>query len=522
MSDRVVRCILWAIAGLMAASASAQSSEETSTIETPLTNLSHSVTDLIIDPESGDGRVQFAISPQASPLDGRLFLGLEPLGDDAPGLIVVVNDSRAVRIAPSPAAMTAEIELPPHVLSPGTNIITLALEDDETTGWRLDAAHSRLRLAYRIDGALGSLSDVEAALAADIPPPGDIHIEDIGRDVTVEAIVAQGTALRMGRVPAFVATAEAADLRIRYDIGPDNGGAEIRFAHTDVPEIILAGRHQQDLETAARLFASRSLRQADTRFSVADALSAAAIGRENTRLAPRGTTLREFAEARAPFGDGRGAQTAIVITEGDGEQRLGALSIMARTAIAHQTAWIYAWYGDDSNAAPENRHVVFIGAGALSDRNLLLGAPVEFRTALREAATQAGHRSGLRLSSAAYAHGDSHPAGVATVFTDPSNPSRWIAGFTAPQASSFNRASEILSRSAHWGALTGRAALWDEDGVTGYDYSVEGTPTVAQRLGLPDFSMREVAFFLFLLTMLFVLRGVWRSRRVNDKSRGWR
>ena len=522
MSVCVVRWILWAIAGLMAATASAQVPEATSTIETPLANLSQPVTDMVIDPQTGDGTIRFAISPQATPLEGRLFLGLEPLGPDAPGLIVVVNDSRAVRIAPSIEAITAEIELPSHVLSNGTNIVTLALEDDETTGWRLDAAHSRLRISYRINRPLGSLSDVEAALASDIPPPGAIFIEDRSRDVMVESVVAQGVAIRMGRVPAFVGTEQAADILVRYDVSPDNSGAEIRFSDAGKPEIILAGRHQQDLETAARLFASRSLRQADAQFTVMHALSAAAIGREHTRLAPRGDTLRDFTEARAPFGDGRGAQTAVVITEGDGEQRLAALSIMARTAIAHQTAWIYAWYGESSSAAPDNRHIVFIGTGALSDRTFLSGAPVEFRTALREASTPAGHRSGLRLSSAAYAHGSSHPSGVATVFTDPANPTRWMAGFTSPEASSFNRASEILSRSAHWGALTGRAALWDEDGVTGYDYSAEGTPTIAQRLGLPDLSMREIAFFLFLLTMLFVLRGVWRSRRVNDNARGWR
>ena len=64
--------------------------------------------------------------------------------------------------------------------------------------------------------------------------------------------------------------------------------------------------------------------------------------------------------------------------------------------------------------------------------------------------------------------------------------------------------------------------LADEDGVTAYDYSADAPPTISQRLGLPNMSMREVAFVLFLLAMLFVLRGVWRSRRVNDKSRGWR
>lgn len=520
MSVRVVRWVLSAIVGFMAASAAADMPDN-GTFETPLTNLVTAIDELYVDPDSGDAVISFAISPIATPTDGRLFLGLEPLGDDAPGLIVVVNNSRAVRIAPDQGAVTAEIELPGRVLNPGTNIVTLALEDDETTGWRLDGAHSRLRISYTLDRNLESLGDVEAALAADIPQPGSIHVEDRANDVMVEAVATQGIALRMGRVPELVSDPEQAGIRVSYELDADLAGAVIRFSEGDIPGVILAGRHQQDLESAARLFASRSMRQAGTEFAVADALHAAAIGRENTRVESSHATLREFTEARLPFGDGRGAETAVILTEGDGPRRLAGLSIMARTALAHQTAWIYAWYGSDSQAAPENRHVLFVGTGALADRDLLDGAPVEFRTALRQAADHNG-RSGIRLSSAAYASNSIPPSGVATVFTDPQNPSRWIAGFTSTEPAGFNRASEILSRSAHWGALTGRAAIWDEEGVTGYDYSVDGTPTLAQRYGLPDLSMREIAFVLFILTMLFILRGIWRRRRVNDKSRGWR
>ncbi|MEE2527044.1 hypothetical protein V0U79_11755 [Hyphobacterium sp. HN65] len=520
MSVRVVRWVLAAMVGLLAARAAADM-PETAIYETPLTNLVTAIDEIYVDPESGDGLVRFAISPIATPGEGRLILGLEPMGPDAPALIIVVNNSRAVRIPSSQEAVSAEIELPGHVLRRGTNIVTLALEDDETTGWRLDGAHSRLRVSYTMDRELASLGDVEAALAADVPQAGAIFIEDRPNDVMVEAVAAQGIALRMGRVPELVTDPASASIRVTYELDAELSGAEVRFSDNGTPGVILAGRHQQDLESAARLFASRSLRQADTVFTVVDALHAAAIGRENTRVESSQATLREFTEARLPFGDGRGAETAVILTEGDGDRRLAGLSIMARTAIAHETAWIYAWYGSNSHAAPENRHVVFVGTGALADRQLLDGAPVEFRTALRQAADHSGG-SGLRLSSAAYASEGVPPSGVATVFTDPDNPTRWIAGFTSPEPAGFNRASEILSRSAHWGALTGRAAIWDEDGVTGYDYSLEGTPTLAQRYGLPDLSLREIALILFVLTMLFILRGIWRRRRVNDKSRGWR
>ena len=524
MSVRVLR---WAFAiaiAVQAAMAWADTGAARSTYETPLTNLVHEINNLTVDPDSGDGLIQFAISPAVNPQDGHLVLGLAAESANTPALIIVVNNSRAVRVEPSEEPVSVEIELPARVLRTGTNVVTLALEHDEGSGWRVDGAHSRLRVSYTPGAQLASLGHVEAALSADIPPVNTVYIADRPGDIMLEAVIAQGIAMRMGHAPEFTDTPEDADISVGYAIEPELGAGEIRFGSADGDQIVFAGRHNQDLASVVRLFASRSVRQAGDVFTVADALTSAAIGAETTRPRPEGATLREFSLARLPFGDGRGAQTAVVITEADGAGRLAALAIMARTAVAHNTAWIYAWYGSDSDLAPEDRHTVFIGTGALADRNLVSGAPVEFRTALRAAAEQAGQRSGLRLSSAAYAQGEGNAplSGVATVFTDPANPTRWIAGFTSPEPAGFNRASEILSRSAYWTALSGRAALWDENGVTGYDYSVNGTPSLAERYGLPNLSMQEIAFAFFLLTLLFVLRGLWRRRRIHDKSRGWR
>jgi len=521
MTVRVVRWVFAIVVGLSAGMSVADEPESQVIQEVPLSNIHHEIDILEITPETGDGLIQFALAPTIEPRDGRIYLGLTAESANTAALIVVVNNSRAVRIEPSTEPLIAEIELPSHVLSTGTNIISLSLEHDEGDGWRLDGAHSRLRIGYDDERAPASLGEIEALLAADFPTVHKVYIEDRPNDIMLEAVIAQGVAMRMGQAPEFVATAAEADISIGYDIDPDLETAEVRFVGSQL-DIVISGRHQQDLESAARLFASRSIRQADQTFRVTDALIAPAIGTEHTRVQADGATLREFSQARLPFGDGRGAQTAVIITEADGNGRLAAMSIMARTAIAHGTAWIYSWYGSDSRNAPEDRHMVFIGTRAMSDRNLLNGAPAEFRTALRAAAEQSGQRSGLRLSSAAYADESFAPSGVATVFSDPANPSRWIAGFTSPQPAGFNRASEILSRSAYWTALSGRAALWDENGVTGYDYSAQGAPTFAQRFGLPDLSLREIAAIFFLLTLLFVLRGAWRRRRVHDKSRGWK
>jgi len=521
MTVRVLRWVFAIAVGLQAAIAAAEDPVSSSVHEVPLSNIIHQINSLNVTSDTGDGRVQFSLAPTISPLEGRLYLGLTAQSADSAALIVIVNNSRAVRIEPAGEPFTAEIELPQHVLRNGTNIISLALEHDEGAGWVIDGAHSRLRIAYETTRAAASLGEMEALLSSDIPPAGTVFIEDRPNDVMLEAVIAQGVAMRMGRTPEFADLPDAADIRIGYDVDPALAGPEIRFTG-DHLDFVIAGRHQQDLETAARLFASRSIRQANQTFGVADALTAAAIGTEHTRLEPDGTTLREYAQARLPFGDGRGASTAVIITEPDWSERLAALSIMSRTALAHGTAWIYSWYGSDSRNAPGNRNLVFIGTGAMTDRNLLDGAPVEFRTALRAAADQSGQRTGLRLSSAAYADERFRPAGVATVFADQANPTRWIAGFTSPQSGGFIRASEILSRSAHWSALSGRAALWNETGVTGYDYSIAGTPTLAERFGLPDFSLREIAAILFLLTLLFILRGAWYRRRVHDTSRGWK
>ena len=521
MTVRVLRWVFAIFVGLQGAVAFAEEGISRSIREVPLSNLNHEINDLDINADTGDGLLQFVLAPTVTPLDGRIFLGLTPDSARSAALIVIVNNTRAVRIEAADGPITAEIELPGHTLRTGTNIVSLSLENDENDGWRLDGANSRLRVGFETTGQAHSLGDIEAILGSDIPPVNTVYIEDQRNDVMLEAVIAQGVAMRMGRAPEFVQTAGGADIRFGYIVEPTLDGPEIRFSDDDL-DVIIAGRHQQDLETAARLFASRSIRLAEERFTVADALTSAAIGTETTRVRMDGQTLREFSQARLPFGDGRGAQTAVVITEPDGSGRLAAMSIMARTSLAHGTAWIYSWYGSDSGAAPEDRNMVFIGTAALADRNLLSGAPVEFRTALRAAAERAGRRTGLRLSSAAYADEAVSPAGVATVFADPQNPTRWIAGFTSPQAEGFNRASEILSRSAHWSALSGRAALWDANGVTGYDYSVMGTPSLAERFGLPNFSLREIAALLFLLTLLFVLRGAWRRRRVHDKSRGWK
>lgn len=521
MTARVLRWVFAVFVGLQSAMAIAEDGVSSSIHEVPLSNLNNEINELDINADSGDRVLQFALAPTITPLEGRIFLGLTPESSHSAALIVIVNNTRAVRIEAVDGPITAEIELPGHVLRTGTNIVSLSLESDENDGWRLDGANSRLRVGFATTGQADSLGDVEALLASDIPPINTVFIEDRRNDVMLEAVIAQGIAMRMGRAPEFVQTAAGADIRFGFLVDATLTGPEIRFSGAEL-DVVLAGRHQQDLETAARLFASRSIRLADETFTVADALTSAAIGSETTRVEIDGQTLREFSQAHLPFGDGRGAQTAVVITEPDGTGRLAAMSIMARTSLAHGTAWIYAWYGSDSGNAPEDRNMVFIGTAALSDRNLLSGAPVEFRTALRAAVERAGRRTGLRLSSAAYADEAASAAGVATVFADPQNPTRWIAGFTSPQAEGFNRASEILSRSAHWSALSGRAALWDESGVTGYDYSVVGTPSLAERFGLPDFSLREIAALLFLLTLLFVLRGAWRRRRVHDKSRGWK
>lgn len=521
MTVRVARVLLALVVGVLASAANAETNDGHSIQETPLANLNLEVETLTIDPTNTEALIQFAIGPTIAQNGGRLVLNLSPSGERVPALFVVLNGSQAVRIEPSLEPISAEIDLPQSVLQPGTNLVTLALEHDEGGGWRVDGTQSRLRIGYETIASIASLGMAEAAMMADFPRLDRIHIADRPNEIMLEAVLAQGAALRMMRTPEFMPDPANADLRIGFDLDADLQGPEIRFGGEDL-HIVIAGRHLQELETAARLFASRSMRQAGHVFRVSDALSAAPIGTPTTFHTESESALRGFAQARLPFGAGRGAQTAVVVTEADGEARLAALSILSRTALAHQTAWIYAWYGSDSELAPEDRHAMFIGTGALNDRRLSRGAPPEFRAALRAAAEHAGQQNGLRLSSAAYADTDNVAAGVATVFTDPSNPTRWIAGFTSPQAGGFTRASEILSRSDHWSALAGQAAFWDEDSVTAYDYSVNDQVTLADRYGLASLSPREAAFILFMLAGLFILRGIWRRRRIHNKSTGWR
>ncbi|WP_421792282.1 hypothetical protein [Hyphobacterium sp.] len=523
MFVRVSRVLLALILAGWWATAMAETPDDVSVQETPLANLNQPIGNLSIDADAPESTIQFALGPTIEPSGGRLVLNLRPAPRNRSALLVMVNNSRAVRIEPADQPILAEIDLPSSTLQSGTNLVTIVLEDQDQGYWSLDGSESRLRVEYQNAAGLASLGSAEAAMMADFPRLDRIHIEDQPDEIMLESILAQGVALRMNRTPEFVANAADADISIGFELDADLTGPEIRFDSQGPHQILIAGRQRRDLETVARVFASRSIRSGSQVFRVADALNAGVIGRESTQSIPYSSALGSFANAQLPFGEGRGAQASVIVTEPDGEARLAALSIMSRTALAHQTAWIYAWYGTNSFDAPADRHTVFIGTGALTDRAFVRGAPAEFRTALRAAAAQTGQRNSLRLSSAAYAD-DLLPAasGVATAFTDPENPTRWIAGFTSPRPSGFLRASQMLSRSDHWSALNGRAAFWDEGGVTAYDYSVDDDISLAQRYGLPELTPREIAFVLFMLAGLFLLRAIWRRRRIHDKSTGWR
>ena len=103
--------------------------------------------------------------------------------------------------------------------------------------------------------------------------------------------------------------------------------------------------------------------------------------------------------------------------------------------------------------------------------------------------------------------------GVASLFRDQANQSRWIATLTAPDIASFEAAGRSLARSDLWMALEGRAAVWSARGVTALDYAVV-SPTLTERAR--EFALdhtRDAALLLFGAAFLLLLRGFFARRK---------
>ncbi|WP_417479683.1 hypothetical protein [Maricaulis maris] len=490
--------------------------------------------------------IRFSLPPHVDTSEAWLRLAARPASDGTAGLIhVSVNGGEAITIRPQARPIEARFALFSADFRPGQNTLEIAYSTDTpASGWIVDARRSQMRLTLEPVAPIETLEGLEAALASDFAAPRRIAlITDISRErVTLEALVAQGLALRAGQVPLFTSRADEADLVVRIAdndrlaaedraalrSGDRSSGPEIAYRHDGVPHLVITGRNLDEATAAARLMAARSFVGYDRSFIAADAMTATRLGTRQIRDARSVHTeadLRTFADSGLPFSADQGSRTAVQFSTRLDADRHGALSVLARAALISGEAWLYAWYGDADESAPVNHNLLVIGPAstriAAVDRN----APPELRAALRAAERSRGQRGLMRLAAAAYADaadaevGTEVGIGVASLFRDQAQDGRWIATLTAPDQASFEAAGRSLARSNLWSALEGRAAVWSARGVTALDYAIVA-PTLNERV--QEFAVdhtRDAAFVLFGAAILLLIRGFFgRRKRVRVEA----
>lgn len=484
--------------------------------------------------------IRFSLPPHVDTSEAWLRLAARPASDGTTGLIhVSVNGGEAITIRPQARPIEARFALFSADFRPGQNTLEIAYSTDTpSSGWIVDARRSQMRLTLEPVAPIETLEALESALAADFAAPRRIAlVTDISRErVTLEALVAQGLALRAGHVPLFTSHSDEADLVVRIAdndrlaaedraalrSGDRSSGPEIAFRHDGVPHLVITGRNLDEATAAARLMAARSFVGYDRSFIAADAMTATRLGTRQIRDARSVHTeadLRTFADSGLPFSADQGSRTAVQFSTRFDADRHGALSVLARAALISGEAWLYAWYGDADETAPANHNLLVIGPASTQIAAIDRNAPPELRAALRAAERSRGQRGLMRLAAAAYADagdaavGTEVGIGVASLFRDQGNDGRWIATLTAPDQASFEAAGRSLARSNLWTALEGRAAVWSARGVTALDYAIVA-PTMSERV--QEFAVdhtRDAAFILFGAAILLLMRGFFGRRK---------
>lgn len=457
-------------------------------------------------------RIPFTLPPGADPRAVELILSATPRAPGSGGRIeAFVNTARPVTLAPRPEPFEARFALYSDDLRAGDNELVLRFEADGAQGWRILTDRTRLRIDAATPDKPATLSDLEAALAADFAAPRRVRIT--ADDAGAQALIAQGLALRLGVPPLL--TDDPALAQLEVIAAP---GHESAVAMTAPGRLVLSGETGNDVRTAARAFAAHRFETARTALTLAKAETGPPLVHHGP-LHPFKPGLSALAREGAPFADGLGARAAIVISTDTEAERAAALAVLSRAALASGRAWTDAWYGDDADETPHGYDVLALGPLARIKPDLLADAPPELRAAARAAQARAPRRPG-RFGSAAFA---SEPAnlqatGLAGLYE---TGGRTIALITAPDGSDFARAAHRLAHSPLWTDLDGRAALWDGSGVIAFSAApAAASPGVsmADLASLIKTHARLIALIAFMLGALSLLAGL----AVNARSRSAR
>ena len=464
-------------------------------------------------------RIPFTIAAGAEPEAVELILNAAPASEQSNGRIeAFVNRARAVELQPRAKAFEARFALYSDGLRPGENELVLRLTGDVRSGWIIDAVRSRLRVAAAAPHGYAALAQIEQSLRADFAAPRRVHIDAAaaGRDeLAVASLVAPGLALRMQQAPILVQDPGIAELIVRAEVRPGYGAPAIDL--TNLSEMRLAAGQTGSLIAAARLFAARSMEDHLLRFDMAAALQAPRLSSPRPDIGQR-LRLENLAALGAPFGSDQGGRAAVVLAPSENpDDQIASLALVARAALASGSAWLYAWYGDDIEAAPANHDIMLLGPQNALDPRLMASAPAEVRAATSAAANRTPRR---HLGSTAYASDNTQRnariTGVAAIFEQ--SDGRRVALFTAPDGADYARAAERLARSELWSSLEGRAVLWDSSAVTAFGPSAAprfSAEWIAQLVRVHD---EYFALGAFSVAVLLLLIGVGVNRTSRRRT----
>ena len=273
MTARKIAGFIIALALTLAAAAGARG-ETGSRVETrSLAELIGGALEARLDADERRVIIDFTVAEGAEAGAIALRLAASPAAPEAGGRIAVtVNASEPVVLEPRPEAFEARFALYAESVRAGSNRLMITVEGAHADAWILDTDASALAIQLTSpDAPPDTLAALERRLAADFAAPERIFIDAAAAEaerVAVEALTAQGAALRLGRAPVLVGTPGASELIIKAERGD---GPEVRLADGAV---ILSGPNEAALLGAARLFAARRLAGAGARFDVADAIGA--------------------------------------------------------------------------------------------------------------------------------------------------------------------------------------------------------------------------------------------------------
>ncbi|MEO1037906.1 MAG: hypothetical protein AAFX09_00035 [Pseudomonadota bacterium] len=481
-----------------------------------LGDLTDNASNIVLDAEKTILELPFEIAPGAEISTVAFTLVARPVSTASGGrLSVSLNGSRPIVLTPRAESFEAEFALYRDALNSGWNRLVLSFEPEGDEGWSVDMAESELQLELRRASTTPTTLDQwEAGLRADFAAPQRIHIDGSAattqRDA-VEALIAQGLALRCARTPRIIASPQTAERLIRAELGASGP----HIAIDDHGVVTLSGQTPHELLAAARLFASRSFVGSNDVFTPSNAFGAPILG-DSFIFIDQASDLASLAQSGRPFAAAQGLGAAVIIAESDGQARAASLRLLARAALSSGQAWIYARFARSVDDVPEQVDLLIIGPQATLDENVFRHAPPEFHAAARAARSRA-QREQRGVGSTAYAS-ENPPAlrtqvvGLATVFETPDG--RSVAVFTAPEAANFSRAASRLSQTGLWSRMDGRAAVWSADDITSFRPNRKDPASIK---GLSRFIRdhdRWLALMAFLLSAWLMMIGL----RVNRTS----